>query len=156
MAGVLRTLVYNQLVARIPESTIIDCLDRGSGSADPASLDALIMDATSYLIERIAAIYPGWDSAPLFQPPYPPAIIRLTTDVCHAYLGERYPAYLRVNGTAMFVRVDKELKQVRVQEVTLGAAPPDPAQNQGGVVYQDTNDIAGSYPPLFQTGVGSY
>src|SRR6185312_9533203 len=105
MAGVLRTLVYNQLVARIPESTIIDCLDRGAGTADPAALDALIQDATSYLIERIAAIYPG---------------------------------YLRVNGTAMFVRVDKELKQVRVQEATLGAAPPDPAQNQGGVVYQDT------------------
>lgn len=144
----------DDLQKRLPQSTLLACLDwgrRGRLTPTDEPVIALLEDASSIVDQYIEAIYKPW---PLVAP-YPASIKRLTYSAAYALLAQKYPTSLQVDGYKMMDQVHKELSNLRKQITTMGAAPPDPAKNQGGNTYPTTNDPFGS-KVVFTTDMGSW
>ena len=144
----------DDLLKRLPQSTLLACLDwgrKGRLTATDPPVIALLDDASSIVDQYIEAIYRPW---PLVAP-YPPSIKRLTYSAAYALLAQKYPTTLQIDGYKMMDQVHKELDNLRKQITTMGKGPPDPAANQGGATYLSGNDPNGT-KVIFTDDFGSW
>lgn len=109
------------LEARISADTVKQILDDDNdGTADDNAVTRLIEDGSSYVIERIADVWPIED------PPQRP-LVRLGLDAATAYAAMRHPEYVRRDWKALFEWIDKQIDRFREERATLvESLPTDP------------------------------
>jgi phage gp36-like protein len=117
--------------------------DDNNGTADTGPINQLIADAEGYIDAAVDAIYPGL----LPFNPVPREVKRLTLDAVEYYAARRHPEVVRRDWEKLKRVLDNDLKELRIQNRTIGEKPPDPAANQGGAMVPGVGQ--GLVVPIF-------
>jgi hypothetical protein len=128
-----------QLEDRVGASTLNRVYSDGSddGTARIDAIDSLRRDGSSKVLGFIGLVY----SVDLIEETQA-EIVRLTLDVCQAYIAQRHPEFMRgLDGYKMMTQAETELERLRKGLTNLGiSGSPEPAANQGGEVLSGDPD----------------
>jgi phage gp36-like protein len=145
-------ITAKQLNDRVGE-IIVDRILRapGSGKADPEAIERVCRDASSWVRGNIGPVYD------LSKLPEDSAeeIVRISLDVAHAYLAQRHPEIIRVDGFKMLEQAAKDIKKIRFGEANLGTREEPAPANEG--THVSSGDPTCPEPkPRFSDNWGAY
>lgn len=133
--------------ARVSADVFRRCYDDdNNATADAAPVAGLIADAEGYVEGFLRGVY----SLATVRAAPPHEVKRYCLDVAVAYMRERFPSLVRVDGASIFERVTRELTELRTQPRRLDVdGSPEPGANQGGVIYPGVDTDIQDEPRLF-------
>lgn len=135
MADIVKADLENRLSAAVVRQ-IYD--DNSDGTADNDPIAQVIADAISEFYDWLTPVYgaPPWATVP-------DGARRLQLDFAVAFAAMRHPEYVRRDGAALLELAYKQVELHRIGKKSFGiGTPPEPAANQGGLVWNGGNDTS--------------
>ncbi len=145
----------DDLESRVSAAVLRQILDDDlDGTVDAAPLEQLCADATSKVDGVLRNKYPTWPDD--FASDVPNEVKRLTLDVAVAMLAQRHPEYVRRDWSALMKHAEDELNMLSLGERRLDVdGAPEPAANQGGMVWDGGTDTTVPPQAFFIPGADS-
>jgi len=150
-------IVQADIEARVSAQVLRQCLDdNNDATADVANVARLIADAESYVEGFLRKEY-DLTAIRALGVACPNEIKRLCLDVATAYLVDRWPDYVRVDGTKLMDRARRDLMDLSAGKTRLDVVgSPEPAANNGGVVRSGNPDDTEVVPHIFIDSMGDF
>lgn len=113
---------------------VCDDFDQGSSSND--AIEQILFDGSSKVRGRLGPLC-DLSQLDVFSAT---EVVRLTLDVCGAYMALRHPEVMRKDGDAMMRQADADLKAVRLGQADLGTEEEPDVTDYGVVVSGPPRD----------------
>jgi hypothetical protein len=125
---------------------------------DTERLNEFLLDVSSMVLARLTGVYPVDTIRAMSSEELPRELKRIALNALDGMLAQGFPEVLQGRDwEAMLKRVDMDLVAFRKGETGMGTtAPPEPAANVGGEVFDSLGNTKTESTATFLNGFGDF